>query len=96
MHRSFDSKDVIDYSTGARKRDIELRKKKTLSTETEFFNAHPVIHHLRFRTKMALLTHKVVRRRSFQMHFLLMARILWTYSYATLQQVKMELDARGA
>ena len=30
MHRSIDSKDVIDYSTGARKRDIQLRKEEDI------------------------------------------------------------------
>ena len=30
MHRSVDSKDVIDYSTGARKRDIQLRKEEDI------------------------------------------------------------------
>ena len=30
MHRSIDSNDVIDYSTGARKRDIQLRKEEDI------------------------------------------------------------------
>ena len=30
MHRSIDSKDVIHYSTGARKRDIQLRKEEDI------------------------------------------------------------------
>ena len=30
MHRSVDGKDVIDYSTGARKRDIHLRKEEDI------------------------------------------------------------------
>ena len=30
MHRSIDGKDVIDYSTGARKRDIQLRKEEDI------------------------------------------------------------------
>ena len=30
MHRSIDSKDVIDYSTGAKKRDIQLRKEEDI------------------------------------------------------------------
>ena len=30
MHRSINGKDVIDYSTGARKRDIQLRKEEDI------------------------------------------------------------------
>ena len=30
MHRSIDSKDVIDYSTGARKRDVQIRKEEDI------------------------------------------------------------------
>ena len=30
MHRSFDGKDIINYSTGARKRDIQLRKEEDI------------------------------------------------------------------
>ena len=30
MHRSVDGKDVIDYSTGAKKRDIQLRKEEDI------------------------------------------------------------------
>ena len=39
MHRSVDGKDVIDYSTGARKRDIKLRKEENI----EYRNG--VLHH---------------------------------------------------
>ena len=30
MHRSIDSKDIIDYSTGARKRDVQIRKEEDI------------------------------------------------------------------
>ncbi len=39
MHRSVDGNDVIDYSTGARKRDIQLRKEEDI----EYRNG--VLHH---------------------------------------------------
>ena len=39
MHRSLDGKDVIDYSTGARKRDIQLSKEEDI----EYRNG--VLHH---------------------------------------------------
>ena len=39
MHRSVDGKDVIDYSTGARKRDIQLSKEEDI----EYRNG--VLHH---------------------------------------------------
>jgi hypothetical protein len=49
MHRSVDGNDVIDYSTGARKRDIQLRKEEDI----EYRNG--VLHHssgdTRFKVK---------------------------------------------
>ena len=35
MHRFIDSKDVIDYSTGARKRDIQLKKEEDIEYRDE-------------------------------------------------------------